>query len=115
MILGARKRSNKGAILLYSSTNLSDWEYKGEFLAGKENQGYMWECPDYFKLEDTDVIIFSPQGILPTTYQYHNPRAATYQLGTVDWEADKKEFQVEQDFIEPDHGFDFYAPPDFRR
>lgn len=113
MILGARKRSNMGAILLYSSTNLSDWEYKGEFLAGNEDQGYMWECPDYFKLEDTDVIIFSPQGILPTTYQYHNPHAATYQLGTVDWEADKKEFQVEQDFIEPDHGFDFYAPHTF--
>ena len=113
MILGARKRTNVGAILLYQSINLSDWEYAGELLAGEEDQGYMWECPDYFKLEDTDVLIFSPQGILPTTYQYHNPHAATYQLGTVDWEADKKEFQVEQDFIELDHGFDFYAPQTF--
>lgn len=113
MILGARKRSNTGAILLYASTNLSDWDYQGEFLSGDEDQGYMWECPDYFQLDGTDVMVFSPQGILPTTYKYHNPHAATYLMGQVDWEAADKRYQAQSDFIELDHGFDFYAPQTF--
>ena len=25
--------------------------------------GYMWECPDIFKLNGKDVFMFSPQGI----------------------------------------------------
>ncbi|XJS10852.1 glycoside hydrolase family 32 protein [Aerococcaceae bacterium WGS1372] len=113
MILGARTRNNIGAILLYSSKNLSDWTYEGEFITASDDQGYMWECPDYFKLEGTDVLLFSPQGILPTAYQYHNPHASTYMLGEVDWTADKKEYQARTDFIELDHGFDFYAPQTF--
>ena len=25
----------------------------------------MWECPDYFKLDSKDILLFSPQGIKP--------------------------------------------------
>ena len=111
LILGARRRTNVGSILIYSSTNLYDWEYEGVFLEGDEDQGYMWECPDYFNVSGKDIAIFSPQGILPTTYNYHNPHAATYLTGQVNWEELK--FQVEEDFRELDHGFDFYAPQTF--
>lgn len=111
LILGARRRTNVGSILIYSSTNLYDWEYEGVFLEGDEEQGYMWECPDYFNVSGKDIAIFSPQGILPTTYNYHNPHAATYLTGQVNWEELK--FQVEEDFRELDHGFDFYAPQTF--
>ena len=36
LILGARRRTNVGSILIYSSTNLYDWEYEGVFLEGDE-------------------------------------------------------------------------------
>ena len=111
LILGARRRTNVGSILIYSSPNLYDWEYEGIFLEGDEEQGYMWECPDYFNVSGKDILVFSPQGILPTTYNYHNPHAATYLTGQVNW--DELKFQVEEDFRELDHGFDFYAPQTF--
>jgi sucrose-6-phosphate hydrolase len=111
MILGARKRSNTGAILLYESSDLSNWSLSGEFIEGTEDEGYMWECPDYFAVDGQDILILSPQGILPTTYQYHNPHAACYVLGAVDW--DEVRFERSTDFQELDRGFDFYAPQTF--
>ncbi|QTJ60938.1 glycoside hydrolase family 32 protein [Dolosigranulum pigrum] len=111
MILGARKRSNTGAILLYESSDLSNWSLSGEFIEGTEDEGYMWECPDYFAVDGQDILILSPQGILPTTYQYHNPHAACYVLGAVNW--DEVRFERSTDFRELDRGFDFYAPQTF--
>ncbi|MGX7390976.1 glycoside hydrolase family 32 protein [Dolosigranulum pigrum] len=111
MILGARKRSNTGAILLYESSDLSNWSLSGEFIEGTEDEGYMWECPDYFAVDGQDILILSPQGILPTTYQYHNPHAACYVLGAVNW--DEVRFGRSTDFRELDRGFDFYAPQTF--
>lgn len=111
MILGARSRENLGSMLVYSSSNLSDWEHHGEFLSGDEDQGYMWECPDYFNVSGEDVLVFSPQGLLPTQYNYHNPHAVGYFIGEVDW--DQLKFDPKSTFKELDHGFDFYAPQTF--
>lgn len=111
MILGARTRDNLGHILLYRSDDLYDWSYQGVFLAGNEEQGFMWECPDYFELDDSQVVLFSPQGLLPTTYNYHNPHTVGYLTGAINW--DEYAFEPETDFVELDHGFDFYAPQTF--
>lgn len=121
MILGARSRDNLGRILLYRSTDLSAWTYQGIFLAGNEDQGFMWECPDYFELNGTGILLFSPQGLLPETYAYHNPHTVGYLTGRVNWQ--EQAFKVEADqtneaetwagFTELDHGFDFYAPQTF--
>ena len=111
MILGARTRSNQGNILIYQSTDLYDWKYKGVLLGGNEDQGYMWECPDYFPVNGRDILLFSPQGILPTEYHYHNPHAAGYIVGDVNF--DTLKFESKSSFKELDHGFDFYAPQTF--
>lgn len=111
MILGARSQRNLGGILLYTSENLTDWEYKGVLLSANDEQGYMWECPDYFDLSQKGVLLFSPQGILPTAYDFHNPYAAGYLTGQMNWESFK--FEPESEFKELDHGFDFYAPQTF--
>ncbi len=111
MVLGARRRDNRGSVLLYRSDNLDHWDYQGELIVGDEDEGYMWECPDLFFIDGQAILIYSPQGILPTTYQYHNTHVAGYCLGTVDFEAVK--FTRTSDFFELDHGFDFYAPHTF--
>ncbi|MCZ0716888.1 glycoside hydrolase family 32 protein [Aerococcus kribbianus] len=111
MILGGRLRTNKGAILLYRSTNLSDWTYRGYFLSGDDDQGYMWECPDTFTVDGQDVLMFSPQGVIGDRYHFQNTHNAGYLLGQFDWE--KEQFDVQSPFYELDQGFDFYAPQSF--
>ena len=32
--------------------------------------GYMWECPDIFKLDDKYILMFSPQGMEADGYKY---------------------------------------------
>ena len=111
MVLGARTSDNKGSILVYDSPDLDEWTYHGTLLDGDEDEGYMWECPDFFDLDGEDVLILSPQGILPEKYQFNNPHAAGYLIGETDWE--HVTFQPETTFQEFDRGFDFYAPHTF--
>lgn len=111
LVLGARSRENKGAILLYKSTDFEKWEYHSVLIKGRFDEGYMWECPDLFELEDNDILLFSPQGLLPTNYYYHNPYSVVYQLGKIDWEIGTLE-KIGK-FKQLDHGFDFYAPQTF--
>lgn len=111
MILGARKTNNTGAMLTYHSTDLEKWEYIGNFIEGQEDEGFMFECPDFFQTEDTDVLIMSPQGIQPEGFQYQGQYQAGYLVGHVDWET--IQFEAETDFKELDRGFDFYAPQSF--
>ncbi|WP_439437415.1 glycoside hydrolase family 32 protein [Salinivibrio costicola] len=71
MLLGAQTESERGAIIVYRASSLySEWEFLGELGINfgddnKLNQAYMWECPDLFKLDSKDVLVFSPQGVVP--------------------------------------------------
>jgi beta-fructofuranosidase len=111
MVLGARTKDDKGCILLYKSKDL----HNGEFVsvpAGKlDNMGYMWECPDTFKLGDKDVLLLSPQGIKAEGYKYNNVYQCGYVVG--EFINNKKEFNHGK-FVEIDRGFDFYAPQTFK-
>lgn len=110
MVLGARTTDNKGCILLYKSDNLYNWEFVSVPAGKQDNMGYMWECPDIFKLDNNDILMFSPQGIDPKGYKYNNIYQCGYAKGK--FNDDKKEFKFNE-FIEIDRGFDFYAPQTF--
>ncbi len=62
MVLGARKNSGQGAVLLYESADMETWEYVGE-MTTKNPFGYMWECPDCFEMEDAAFLSICPQGL----------------------------------------------------
>lgn len=111
MVLGSRALNHRGKILLYVSTDLYDWSYKGVFIEGEKEMGYMWECPDFFETGEKDVVIFSPQGLKATRHEFENVHNAGYYLGSVDW--DKATFKPDSQFKELDRGFDFYAPQTF--
>ena len=111
MVLGSRSLDHHGKILLYVSDDLYDWEYKGIFLEGDREMGYMYECPDFFETPDKDMMIFSPQGLKATKHEFENIHQAGYYLGKTDW--DKGQFIPETPFKELDRGFDFYAPQTF--
>ncbi|MBG9984289.1 sucrose-6-phosphate hydrolase [Aerococcaceae bacterium DSM 111022] len=111
MVLGARRCDNRGSILLYVSENLEDWDFKGELIVAEDDEGYMWECPDLLFIDGQAILIYSPQGILPTEYKYQNTHVAGYRFGDVDFEA--ATFTPTGEFYELDYGFDFYAPHTF--
>lgn len=111
MLLGARTRDNEGKIALFKSKNLEDWTYQGNFFGDDFSLGFMWECPDFFEVDDQEVLVFSPQGVNGTGFEYQNVYQAGYMLGNVDWNQAK--FKQVGTFIEFDRGFDFYAPQTF--
>lgn len=101
MILGARTLDSEGCVLIYESEDLNEWRYKQ--CIGIANFGYMWECPDCFKLDNQTYISVSPQGLPHGETENQNMFSSGY-------------FKYDGeliDFIEWDYGFDFYAPQTF--
>ena len=110
MVLGARTIDDKGCILVYKSNDLYNWEFHSVPAGKNEDMGYMWECPDIFKLENKDILMFSPQGMEAEGYKYNNIYQCGYAVGS--FEDDKKKLNLGE-FVEIDRGFDFYAPQTF--
>lgn len=107
-VIGAQRTDETGAVCLLSSTDLLEWKFEGELATNLDNFGFMWECPDYFEMDDRGILIFSPQGLEPQGDLYQNIYQAGYVLGEkIDLERRKL---THGDFIELDRGFDFYAP-----
>ncbi|MGL5414603.1 MAG: sucrose-6-phosphate hydrolase [Clostridium sp.] len=111
MILGARDKNGVGEILLYSSQDMYNWRFISSLLDNHKELGYMFECPDLFRLDNKDVLIFSPQGIESKDKLYNNKYQSGYLLGRFSKESMK--FIESEKFIELDRGFDFYAPQTF--
>lgn len=107
MVLGGRKKEDKGAVLFYKSVDLKNWSFEREVTTQKPF-GYMWECPDYFELEGHKVLSVSPQGLKREEYRYQNIYQSGYFLPG-EYEDDLSA----ESFREWDMGFDFYAPQTF--
>jgi beta-fructofuranosidase len=99
MALGAGIKDVGGAILLYTSSDLTAWDYFGPLLVDDSGaHDVVWECPAFFPLGDKWVLIVSA-----------TPRAyVDYFVGTFDG----MRFQPETR-RRLDHGRYFYAPQTF--
>ena len=99
------KNDGNGAILLFHSPDAFSWSYEGVLLENKGNIGKMWECPDYFELDGKDIILISPQNMLPQQDKYMAGSRTAYFCGKLDLE--QKKFIP--DFDAPvDSGIDFF-------
>lgn len=94
MAVGSGFRGKGGAVLLYRSKDLRQWEYlhplvssdsDGTAAANPVASGDMWECPDFFPLADKHVLIYSTQG------------KSHWMAGVFDWKTLK--FRPEQSGI----------------
>ena len=132
MVLGAWLQDDKGAVLLYSSTDLEHFTFEQLYTTEKAF-GYMWECPDIFVLDGHRILAVCPQGIPSEAEQYQNIYQSGYfieteetrtvnasfkgteETRTVDasFKGTKETRNVNPSFIEWDMGFDFYAPQTF--
>ncbi|HIQ98876.1 MAG TPA: glycoside hydrolase family 32 protein [Candidatus Scybalocola faecavium] len=108
MVLGARKQTDRGCVLLYSSRDRISWTL-ANVVETREPFGYMWECPDVFLLEGQRVLSVSPQGLEPQGLDFANLYQSGYFMvrGNLDGE------YALENFREWDRGFDFYAPQTF--
>lgn len=113
LVLGSRsKDDNLGRILLYQSADLLDWKYLGPITksTGQESEGYMWECPDFFRLNGKDVIACSPMGIKACGHHYLNLNQNGYFVGQLDYQ---QAIFHHLNFNELDYGHNFYAAQSF--
>lgn len=106
-----------GQILLFSSPDGLKWKFEKILLQNNGRFGKMWECPDFFELDGKQVLLISPQDMLPQGFEYHNGNGTVCIIGSYDEATDTFHEELDQAI---DYGIDFYAPqtvvaPDGRR
>lgn len=107
MVVGNRTEDGSGAILLFASSNGTDWRYVTELDRCHNEFGRMWECPDFFPLDGRQVLITSPQEMLPVGLEFHAGHGTLALIGSYDSKAHAFEREQVQAI---DYGIDFYAP-----
>ncbi len=110
-------QNKDGRILLYSSQDGFSWKYEGILAENRGRFGMMWECPDFFELDGRQVLLTSPQDMMPQGFEYHNGNGTLCLIGMYDKQTGAF---TEQSNQAVDYGIDFYAPqtiltPDGRR
>ena len=111
MLLGARDAGDAGMCLVYDSDDGLSWTHRHSIRPAYPF-GYMWECPNIVRLADGhEYLAFCPQGLPRTRDFWHS----LWQSGYLPVDGrilDVREVD-ERDFVEWDHGHDFYAPQTF--
>lgn len=107
-----------GAFIIFKSMDLEKWEFVSVADRSRCNLGMMWECPDFFSLDGTDVIIISPQEMKEDLESgFHDGNNSVIMTGIMD----RSSWTFARNNVRQiDFGIDFYAPqttllPDGRR
>jgi beta-fructofuranosidase len=112
MVLGVQTQELKGKALIYKSQDISNWQLASELKTDMNDFGYMWECPNVFRVsENKFAFMFSPQGLTEEEFRYQNICQSGYVIG--DLNLDEVSLTNHTEFKEIDMGFDFYAPQVF--
>lgn len=102
MVIGAQTTELEGTVLLLRGTDLTRWTLDRQLLAPGAF-GYMCECPDFFRIDDTAILIFCEQ----STVDGRDSNLAGYVRADLGATARRDAFH------RLDHGRDFYAPQTF--
>ena len=62
MVQGARTNEDVGQVLVFESEDKVNWRFRNR-VESEKPFGYMWECPDYFKIGDKKLLSTSVQGL----------------------------------------------------
>lgn len=107
LVVGNRTEDGSGAILLFQSREMKDWEYVTTLDRSNNEYGKMWECPDFFSLDDKYVLLVSPQEMRGDGQEFHNGNNSIYLIGGFD----KENHIFKRERVKSvDQGLDFYAP-----
>ena len=105
-LIASSTDDGRGAVLLYRSTDLAGWEYLGPLLVSPDDSlGRMWECPDFFPLGDSWVLLVSMIGgvwdrsVAYFTGDYSDRTFHPRVRGRLDWGS---RFYAPQTFLDRD-------------
>ena len=117
VVIASRDAKGSGQIVMYRSDDGMTWEFMSVLSRNNGRWGRMWECPDLFKLDGYDVLLLSPQDMLPEGHEFYSGNGTLCLIGHVDEATGEL---VEETVSTIDHGIDFYATqtmltPDGRR
>lgn len=110
VVLGSSDLGNDGRALIYRSDDLRHWDYLGPLARSEGRLGRMWECPDFFELDGTHVLMMSPVGMDAEGILYRNAFQTGYVCGPFDY---GRVAFGHGPFEELDRGHDFYATQTF--
>ena len=118
MVVAAKdKDQGLGHVLMYESDNLTDWSFRSVVASSDGKHSDMWECPDLFSLDGTDILMVSRMNVRNSPPGWHDGFDVAAYRGKMNW--DTGQFDIED--VQPlDQGVDFYAAqtlhaPDGRR
>lgn len=60
IIAGHYRWKHHGVVFLYRSEDLMNWEYIHPLYEGTKEQGWCFECPNFFPLKEKYILILSP-------------------------------------------------------
>ena len=107
-VIGSKTKDGAhGQALIYESDDLKNWTFKSIAARAKDNEGNMWECPNFAEIDRKDVLVMSPMGIEPVGNKYLNAVDSGYMIGKINY-ADG--IFAHGAFELLDYGTDFYAP-----
>ena len=105
MVLGSTIDNKQGKLLFFRSTDKENWKYVNSVT--KEGRfGWMWECPDYFKTDGGEVLIFSPMDFCKQRKSYSDQSICMQ----VEFQKETCEMKMPDTYQYLDYGFDLYAP-----
>ncbi len=107
LVANRNSRNKSGRLLLFGSEDGFKWRFLKVFIENNDHIGKMWECPDFFALNDQYVLLCSAMDMLPMGLEYMNGNGTFYMVGSYDEKTDS--FTPEYDHA-VDYGIDFYAP-----
>ena len=108
MIQGARRKGDRGEVLLFASDDGRIWKLQNR-ITTEEPFGSMWECPDYFQIGEKQLLCASVQGLAGKEWEDRN----VYQSGYFEVEGPVTGPCRLLDYRLLDYGFDYYAPQSF--
>jgi len=116
MVAASMDAQGLGQVVLYRSDDALSWEFVSVLAHNDGRFGRMWECPDLFALDGYDVLLLSPQDMLPEGHRFYSGNGTLCLMGHVD----EQGVLAEESARVIDHGMDFYATqttlaPDGRR
>lgn len=107
LVAGNKNRQQNGQVVLFESNDLKTWRYLSVLADNQGKYGKMWECPDFFSLEQKYVLVVSPQDMKADGGEFYNGNQSIALIG----EYDRQNYRLqEEQIISLDYGMDFYAP-----
>lgn len=106
-IIGNKNDKTGGQAVLYMSDDLKTWSFLAAADESRHELGTMWECPDFFSVDDEDCIMASPMELeRKKGSPFHGGGNSIFLTGKLEASGHFSRF----DCGIADSGLDFYAP-----